>query len=327
MRQRCVPVIIVLLLAAFALAQGGGGLTLFGDIKVDESAASGLKPMSFQVLLYGEGGGLLFRETVPSNGRYRFLNLRPGRYEIVVELENVEIARVSVTLSSPFKTDFRRDIELQWLDRNRRTKAQVISVTDNYNRSKSQAAQFSKALEASDKKDYEKAVALLRNIVVNDPKDFPAWTELGTAYFILKDFVESERSYLEALKVKPDYAIALISLGRLRIAEKKFDGAVEALSNAVKVAPTSAQANYFLGEAYLQLKLGSKAVPFLNEAIKLDPLGMADAHLRLAALYNARDLKDKAAAEYEAYLQKRPDCPDKKRIELYIAAYKKRNVP
>jgi len=43
-------------------------------------------------------------------------------------------------------------------------------------------------------------------------------------------------------------------------------------------------------------------VPFLYEAIKLDPAGMAEAHLRLAALYNARDMKDKAAAEYEAFL-------------------------
>ena len=326
MRQRCLPAIIVLSLAAFAAAQGGGGLTLFGDLKVDESTTAGLKPMSFQVLLYSESGNLLLRETVPSNGRYRFLNLRPGRYEIVVELENLEIARVSANLSSPFKADFRKDIELQWVDRNRRKKAEVISALDNYNRSKSQAAQFSKALEASDKKHYEKAIALLREIVVNDPKDFPAWTELGTAYFIVKDFVESERSYLEALKLEPEYAVALISLGRLRIAEKKFDGAVEVLSTAVKAAPQSAQANYFLGEAYLQLKLGSKAVPFLNEAIKLDPSGMADAHLRLAALYNAKDLKDKAAAEYEAYLQKRPDCPDKKKIQEYIATYKTHNV-
>jgi len=324
MRQRCVPVIILLWIATLAAAQGGGGLTLFGDIKVDESATSDLRPMSFQVLLYSESGNLLLRETVPSNGRYRFLNLRPGRYEIVVELENLEIARVSVNLSSPFKADFRKDIELQWLDRNRRKKAQVISALDNYNRSKSQAAQFSKALEASNKKHYEKAIALLREIVVNDPKDFPAWTELGTAYFITKDFVESERAYLEALKLQPEYAVALISLGRLRIAEKKFDGAVEVLTNAVKAAPESAQANYFLGEAYLQLKLGSKAIGYLYEAIRLDPIGMADAHLRLAALYNAKQLKDKAVAEYEAFLKQRPDYPDRKKIEAYIEANKRK---
>jgi Tfp pilus assembly protein PilF len=61
----------------------------------------------------------------------------------------------------------------------------------------------------------------------------------------------------------------------------------------------------------------------LNEALKLDPEGMAEAHLRLAALYNARDLKDRAAAEYEAFLKLRPDYPDKKKLKEYIAANKK----
>ena len=114
--------------------------------------------------------------------------------------------------------------------------------------------------------------------------------------------------------------MALISLGRLRIARQNFNGAIEVLSRAVKVQSTSPQANYFLGEAYLQVKLGSKAVPYLNEAIKLDPVGMADAHLRLAALYNARDLKYKAAVEYAEFLKQRPDYPEKKKLEAYITA-------
>jgi tetratricopeptide (TPR) repeat protein len=323
MKRNCLPIFLNLLLAGSLAAQGGGGHTLFGDLKVDESAASGLKPISFQVLLYAESGGLLFRETVPSNGRYRFLNLRDGRYEIAVEVENVEIARMLVHVSSPFKTDFRQDIELQWRDRYEMTKAQVVSAADNYNRSTKQAALFTKAREASYRKHYDQAITLLRRIVETDAADFPAWAELGTTYFILKNFDESEKAYIQALKTNSDYAVALISLGRLRIARKNFEGAIEVLNQAVKVQPSSAQANYFLGGAYLQVKLGSKAVPYLNEAINLDPIGMADAHLLLAALYNAKGLKDKAAAEYEAFLKKRPDCPEKKMLMEYIAANKK----
>ena len=52
-------------------------------------------------------------------------------------------------------------------------------------------------------------------------------------------------------------------------------------------------------------------------------MGMADAHLLLAALYNAKGLKDRAAAEYEAFLKKRPNCPEKKMLMEYIAANKK----
>jgi tetratricopeptide (TPR) repeat protein len=304
------------------MAQAGGH-TLFGDIKIDETQASGLKPLSVQVLLFAENGSLLLRQTVPINGRYRFLNLRDGRYDVVVEVENVEIARVRVYVSAPFRTDFRQDLEFEWREKSAGGRAEVISAADLYNRSTVNDNLFRKAIEASEKKRFDQAISLLRQIVATDPMDFPAWSELGTTCFIQKNFEEAENAYTEALKQNPDYAIALISLGRLRIVRKNFNGAIEVLTRAVEVLPTSAQANYFLGEAYLQEKLGSKAVPYLNEAIKLDPVGMADAHLRLAALYHARNLKDKAAAEYEAFLKLRPDHPDKKKLKEYIEANKK----
>ena len=313
---------LILLLPGFVAAQAGGH-TLLGDIKVDESQASTLKPLSLQVSLYSEGGDLLYRQTIPSNGRYRFLDLRDGRYDVVVEVENVEIARVRVTVRAPFKTDFRQDLEFEWRDKSGTGRAEVVSAADSYNRSAANANLFRRAGEASEKKRYDRVISLLRQIVESDPNDFPSWKELGTAYFIQKKVDEAEKAYLEALKRHPEYAIVLVSLGRVRIVRKDFNGAIKVLTQAVKVQPKSPQANYFLGEAYLQVKLGSRAVPYLNEAIKLDPAGMAEAHLRLAALYNARDLKDKAAAEYEAFLKQRPDYPNKKKLEEYIAANKK----
>jgi tetratricopeptide (TPR) repeat protein len=114
-----------------------------------------------------------------------------------------------------------------------------------------------------------------------------------------------------------------MNLGRLRVARKNYEGAIEPLTAAVGIQPTSADANYYLGESYLQIKKGSKAVGYLNEAIKLDPVGRADAHLRLALLYNAAGLKDRAALEYEEFLKKKPDYPDRKKLESYINANKK----
>jgi Tfp pilus assembly protein PilF len=315
-------VFLILTLVGSAFAQTGGH-TLFGDIKVDESQAGGLKPLSLHVLLYSESGNLVARLTVASNGRYRFLNLRDGRYEIVVEVENVEVARIRVSVISPFKTDFRQDIELRWREASVRGRAGVLSAGDSYSRSAEHEAFFNEATKASEKKDYGKAIELLQKIVESDPGDFPAWAEFGRALFIQKNFDEAEKAYLHALSVHSNYTVALISLGRLRIVRKNFEGALDVLSQALKIDPTSAQANYFLGDLYLRIKLGSKAVPYLNEALRLDPVGMADAHLLLAALYNAKEMTDKAAAEYEMYLKKRPDSPDKKLLKSYIAAHRK----
>ena len=322
--QKLLPYLLLLpLLFPVALKAQGGGHTLFGDIKVDENQTGGLKPLFVQVLLYSEDGRLVIRQTTPSNGRYQFNDLRNGRYDVAVEVENNEIARVRVLVSAPFKTDFRQDFEFQWIDKSVGGRAEIISASDSYSRPTTNATLFRKAVDASQKKRFDEAVTLLRQIVESDPKDFPAWTELGTIYFIQKNFDQAEKSYRQALDKNPNFLVALISLGRVRIVQHVFKDAIALLTHAVQVQPRSPQANYFLGEAYLQEKLGSKAVPYLKEAIKLDPVGMADAHLRLAALYNARDLKAKAAAEYEAFLKQRPNYPQKKELMEYITANKK----
>ncbi|PWT96418.1 MAG: hypothetical protein C5B55_00025 [Blastocatellia bacterium] len=316
----------VVLIVAFTLstlAQSGGHV-LFGDIKVDESQATGSTTATFQVLLYAESGNLQMRQTVGANGRYRFLDLRNGRYEVVVEFENREIARISVTVQSPYKTDFRRDIELQWKSDTRVSKPGVVSATEYYPRSSDHQNLLKHSREAASRKDYDQAITLLRQIVDADDSDYPAWEELGTNFFIVKSYFEAESCYFKAVELRPKYVTALINLGRVRIVQKNLDGAIQALERAVTIQPTSAEAQYFLGDAYLQAKLGSKAVPHLNSAIKLDPAGMADAHLLLAALYDAKGMKSEAAAEYTAFLKQRPDYPDRKKLEAFIAATKSR---
>ena len=317
--------LLALTLLAAAVAGQTGGHVLFGDIKVDEREAGAAAIATFQVLLYDESGTLLMRQTVPTNGRYRFLDVRNGRYQVVVEYENKEIARISVTVSAAFKTDFRQDVELQWKSVSATNKASVISAADFYSRSPANASLLQQAMQATEKKHYDRAISLMRRIVDADDKDFPVWEELGTNFFITKTFFEAESCYLKALQLKPNFLAAMINLGRLRVVVKNLNGAIEVLDRAVTLQPTSPEANYFLGEAYLQAKLGSKAVPYLNEAIKLDPVAMADAHLLLGALYNAKGLKDKAAAEYAAFLKQRPDYSDRKKLEAYISAAKVRN--
>ena len=330
MKQFGLTAFFILLLVCATPVQGqrgtlrtGGTNVVYGDVKVHDRQPNDLKPLNLDVLLYTESGDLVSRQTVQSNGRYRFVNITDGRYQIVVEVENSEVARFKVDFSSPLKGEVRQDIEFEWRDSSHTGTTEIVNAADKYNRPARNETNFSKASDAMEKKHYDVAISLLRQIIENDAGDFPAWNKLGTAYFIQKDFAEAEKAYTQAIAKHPEYAVALISLGRLRIAQKDFAGAVDVLARAVKVEPASAQANYFLGEAYLQLKKGSQAVDYLNAAIKLDPIGMADAHLRLAALYNAVGWKDKAAIQYEAFLKKKPDYPDRKKLEQYIAANKK----
>lgn len=296
---------------------------LFGDLNVDESKVAGLKPLNFDVILYSEAGVLVSRQPIPNNGRYRFNNLPAGVYQVAIEVEGTEVARVTADLRSPLLKDVRRDIALEWRLPNSSSKPGVISAADKYVRSPANQRLFSLARGAAEKKRYSKAAELLQQIIKSDARDFQAWVELANVHFLQKNLAEAENEYLHALDAHPGYFLALLNLGRLELSQKRYDVAIEALTKAVKAHSDSPDANYFLGEAYLQMKKGSVAVTYFNEALRLDPEGMAEVHLRLASLYHAAGAKDKAAAEYEQFLKKRPGYSQKQKLQKYIASNKK----
>ena len=303
------------------LAQGG--TSLFGDVKVDESKADSKRPLTLTIVLYNLGGNVVGRQTVASGGRYRFPNVRPGEYDIAVEVENSEIARLHISVAGgAASSDTRQDLEFEWTSPavETRRKAGTISASDAYQRSATNKGLFEKAQQAVDKKKFAEAVVLFQQLLSSDDQDFQAWSELGTAYFFADKNSDAEKAYLRAIDVRPGFALAHLNLGRLRSMQKQFAEAIEPLSKAVELRPESAEANLLLGEAYLQTKKGSKAVGYLNAAATL---GKPEAHLRLATLYNAAGLKEQAATEYEEFLKKQPDYPERKKLQQYISANKK----
>ena len=301
-----------------------GSYTLFGDLIVDEGKDSGLKPLVYEIALANVGGTPAGRQFVNAGGRYQFNNLSAGQYDLVVLLDHEEIARTRVEiLPGPAQERIRQDLTLAWKGGEARRKPASISAGDFYTRTERNEKMFTKAKEATDQKRYDDAIATLRELVTADPHDFQAWTELGTVYLFKQNYGESENAYAKSIAERPAFFLGQMNLGRLRMLRKNYDGAIEPLTAAVNIHPTSADANYYLGESYLQIKKGSKAVVYLNEAIKLDPVGKADAHLRLATLYNAVGMKDKAALEYEEFLKVKPNYPERKKLEEYISANKK----
>src|SRR5687767_3822808 len=97
---RHIPALLIALMmmlsiaASPALAQSG--FTLYGDVKVDETKADEKLPLSLTIILYTLGGNVVGRQSVPSGGRYRFNNLRASEYDLVIEVETSEIARIRV---------------------------------------------------------------------------------------------------------------------------------------------------------------------------------------------------------------------------------------
>jgi tetratricopeptide (TPR) repeat protein len=292
---------------------------LYGDFKIEDRTVGGQKPQSFNIVLLSNFGREIWRQNVSANGRYFFSNVVNGEYFIVVELAGMEVTRIQVRLASMARSEIRRDIELEWRDNSfKATNTEIVTAKDGYQRSPANQKIFDKAQEAISKKDHKQAMALLGQVTSADAKDFPAWVSLGTIQFIEQQPAEAEKSFRNALAAKDDLRMAALGLGKAQMMQKNFDGAIETLTKAVETDPNHAEAQFLLGESYLQIKKGSKAVGYLNEAVRLDPMGMAEAHLRLGTLYRGAGLKEKAVAEFELYLAKRPDYSDKEKLQQYI---------
>lgn len=324
---------IVLLLAVSAAAAqardrksqlgiGGGSYTLFGDLLVEENKTPGAKPLVYEVVLNNLGGTPAGRQFVNAGGRYQFINLGAGQYELIVLLDHEEVARTRVEiLAGPAQERVRQDLSLAWKP-GANPKPAAISAADFYKRTASNEKLFIKAKEQTDQRRYDDSLLTLQELVAADPRDYQAWAELGTVYLFKQQYDESEKAYVRSTAERPAFFLGQLNLGRLRVMRKNFEGAIEPLTAAVDANAASADANYYLGEAYLQIKKGSKAVGYLYQAIKLDPVGKADAHLRLATLYHAVGMKDKAAIEYDEFLKKKPDYPEGKKLRDYITANK-----
>ena len=131
-----------------------GPHTLYGDIKVEaEPGSDSQTPLSLEVQLYIINGTLIGRTTVTVPGRYRFMDLSNGEYDVVVLSENKEVARVRVRVQAVYKNDFRQDIVLYAKTDRRLTKAATVSASDVYERTGANKSLFEKARKAVDERN------------------------------------------------------------------------------------------------------------------------------------------------------------------------------
>ena len=291
------------------------GHVLWGDFVIDMSQAPPGSPQTFQLVLTRIPGRVVDRQTVGPRGRYRFHGVSNGEYLLKIEVDHREILSIHLPIREFRPTDIRRDLSLQWSDL---SGGSADTSALMYARKAANQKRLDKAQGAMQKNDLKTAVKLLQEVVKSDPHDYEAWTDLATCRFRQEKLSAAIEAYQNALSANPDYFIAQFNRGKVELARKNFSAAVESLARAVEMEVKSAEAHYFLGEAYLGDRKGSKALGHLETAIRLDPEKMADAHLRIAALYNAAGLKDRAAAQYREYLRKQPDSPNRRPLEEYI---------
>jgi len=257
------------------------------------------------------------RLTIERSGNYCFKRSTASGGSLVVEVDGVEAARRSLPGFGP--TQQQEDFEIDASSSQSRTPPGVISAKFSHPKNERTVEFYKKAADAEKDKDRKALIDALKKIVETDPEDFIAWAKLGVVYLEADSFAEADTAFRKSIEAKLEYTPAWINVGKLRMAQKQFEAAIEIFKYAATLDPTAARTYQLLGEAYLQAKKGELGAQALYKAIELDPVGMAECHLLLGKLYDLAGAKAQASREYRLYLTKVPDDPKKKMLEKYIA--------
>ena len=286
---------------------------VFGHINI-KSPESGTKFPKITISLIEQQR--TSRWTVEKSGNYCFkLTSRAGG-ALILDVDGVEVARRTLSTFGPAQQ--REDFEIYLSPTNKQITPGVVSAKFFHPANPKTVELYEKCVKAQNKKEFDKAIELLREIVGIDPADFIGWAKLGMLYLERNALAEAEAAFRKSLELKVEYTPAWIQMGKIRVAQKGFDAAIGIYRHALTLEPASPTIYRLLGEAYLQARRGTLGAEALNEAIRLDPVGMAECHLLLAKLYELAGAKNLAAREYKLFLAKVPDHPDKSKFEEFI---------
>jgi predicted O-linked N-acetylglucosamine transferase (SPINDLY family) len=175
----------------------------------------------------------------------------------------------------------------------------MASVTDMLAtaRQYQQARQFQRAEEA------------YRQVLQSDPLHVEAWFLLGELCLSTGKFADAAASFLEALRLKPDLAVASNSLGIVYVHQRKLQEASDRFRHAVQVQPGLVQAHNNLGNVLREQGRFQEALQSYKAALQLKP-DFAEVHNNLGNVYRDLGELSKAAAGYQQALRLKPNYPE-----------------
>ena len=115
-------------------------------------------------------------------------------------------------------------------------------------------------------------IQTLKEIVKKDPKNLPAWVELGNLYFDTDQPKEAIEAYGHYLAVKPDNPDVRTDMGIMYRKLGQFDKALEEFRKAARSDPKHVNSRYNIGLVLLHDKQDIQgAIKAWEEYLKVDP--------------------------------------------------------
>ena len=271
-------------------------------------------------------------------GIYIFQSIRAGIYYVQVRVdgtnykaakERIQIGQTNFTNSTTGGTSGSETLQLNFVlefDRRGSNTSPINNEVIFVQTIPKEAEEFyNNALSDIDKKKQNEAISKLENAVKIFPDYFLALDKLGYQYISLDKFTAAEEIFTKAVKINPKSFSSKSGLGIAQFKLNKKADAAKTIEDALIINQSSAVTLLFLGKIYRELKEYEKAETNLKKAADLSKNKLADVHWELALLYyyNLNRYGD-AANQLELFLKANPNAENKKQVEKLIKSFREK---
>jgi tetratricopeptide (TPR) repeat protein len=139
---------------------------------------------------------------------------------------------------------------------------------------------FLAAVQAEESGEKQTAIQLYEEILGIDAEYAPAYINLGTIHFHLRQFARAEDLYRRATEVDPRYVLAFFDLGNVLDELQRQEESIVAYRRAIALAPRFADAHYNLALAFERKGKNRQSLPHWLAYLKLDNRGPWADHAR-----------------------------------------------
>lgn len=287
-----------------------------------------------QIELLNDYYQMIDRTRTDGSGRYQFSNLGDGRYSVRVYAFRYDLE--DQTLPVEINTQNIRGgegtgyflVDFYLLPRKGGLAETELGVV--FAQEVPQAAKklYENALDDFSKNRTTEGIMQLNEAIKIFPDYYLALYRIGKELFIMKKYNEAVPFLFTAAKVNPKSASAFYYLGYslYNLGKEYNPSAIASLNQAYTLAPSSMQILYVLGKVERAEKKYEEAETHLLQAKKISGGNVSEIHKELAQLY-ADDMKKykEAADELELYLKaSKLNGEDQKNIKKVISGLREK---
>ena len=284
------------------------------------------------LVLNGVASSYSGREWAGFDGRFRFHNIKPGAYSLVIYFPGIGQVIQSLDLTRSF-SDARGRIQKQFEFGEKELHVVMQNAQENTVTVRELSipwgakAEYEKALVRLEHSDGDGAIQHFEKAVEKAPQFAEAFNQIGTIYFQQREFSKAEHYFREALEKDPQAYEPLVNLGGALLSLDRPREALAINQHAQNTRPGDPLANAQLGLSYMALGDYQRAIECLETTEKLDPAHFTYPQIPLAEIYIHLADRPSAQRQLEEFLKLHPDSPRSEKVRRALDRLQMKREP